>query len=131
MVPTQATKMIPTYPVGALVMPSQFIPMNPVLLQQALAILVLAIIYLGYEPPKATFFEQKATTSAEAENNVASEIGQMNKTMSQITNELTHLRISQGQNNKFQRKIQALTTTTMVKTTTRISIEITIWEITT
>ena len=59
--------------------------------------------YLGYEPPKATFFEQKATSLAETDNSFASEFGQMKKTMSQMNNELTHLRFLQGQSNNFQR----------------------------
>ena len=39
----------------------------------------------------------------ETDNNLISEVGQMKKTMSQMNNELTHLRFSQGQNNNFQR----------------------------
>ena len=82
-------------------MPSQFIPMNPIPPQRAPVVLVPTITYPRYESPKVVFFEQKAATSIEAENNIASKIGQMKKTMSQITNKLTHLRFSQGHNNKF------------------------------
>ena len=74
--------MIPTYPIGTSVIPSQFIPINLVPLQQALAIQILAIAYSRYEPPKSSFFEQTETSSMEAENNLTSEIGQMMKTMS-------------------------------------------------
>ncbi len=57
MVPTQNNTMVPTYPTRAQVMPSQFIPMNLVPLQEALVILVPTITYTRYEPPKATLFE--------------------------------------------------------------------------
>lgn len=84
------------------VMPSQFILINPIPVQQAPTILVPTITYPRYEPPRSTFFEQKATTSIEVENNFASEIGQMKKTMSQITIKLTHLKLSQANNNNCQ-----------------------------
>ena len=66
--------------------------MNLVPLQLAPTLQNLMITYLEYEPPKTTFFEQKAATSMEEDNNLISEFGQMKKTMSQINNNLMHLR---------------------------------------
>lgn len=57
MVPSQANTIVLTYPTRTQVMPIQFIPMNPIPLQHAPNVLVPTITYLGYEPPKATFFE--------------------------------------------------------------------------
>ncbi len=67
--------------------------MNLVPLQQAPIVPVLVITYPIYEPPKVSFFEKKAATSTQLENNDTSKIDQIKKTMSQITNELTHLRL--------------------------------------
>ena len=77
--------------------------MNLVPLQQAPAPQNQAITYPRYEPPKIVFFEQKAIVPLETDNNLILEVGQMKKMMSQMNNELTHLRLSQGKNNNFQR----------------------------
>ena len=81
MLPTQAIITMPTYPTTKPMMPSQFIPMNPVPLQQVPAPQNSSLTYPGYEPPKDAFFEQKATAPTEADNSFTSEFGQMRKTM--------------------------------------------------
>ncbi len=103
MLPVQSVPTIPTYPVRAPTVPSQFIPMNPIPLQQVLAPQTQVITYPVDEPPKTTFFEQKVMVLVEVDNNLLSEVGQMKKTMSQMNNELIRLKLSQGQNNNFQR----------------------------
>ena len=50
------------------------------------------ITYPVYEPPKTTFFEQKAAVPMEEDNNLISEFGQIKKNMSQMNNKLMHLR---------------------------------------
>ena len=103
MPPTQAVATIPTYPIGAPPMPSQFIPVNPVPIQQVPAPQNPPLTYPGYDPPKAAFFEKKVTVPTEPDNSFISELDQVKRTMSQMNNELTRLRMSQGQNNNFQR----------------------------
>lgn len=96
MLPAQAIVATPTYLATTPAMPSQFIPMNPVPLQQVPAPQNLTLTYPRYEPPKAPFFEQKITVPApaEADNSFVSEFDQMKKTMSQMNNEMTRLRLS-------------------------------------
>ena len=64
--------------------------------------------YLGYESQKTIFFEQKAATSAEEENNMAREFKAMKETMSLLSNELikTKLNSSRNQGN-HQRQLAA------------------------
>ena len=98
MVLTQASTIIITYHDRVQVIPSQFIPLNPILLQKTLVVTGQSITYSGYEPTKYSLFEQKVATSTKTKNNITIELGQMKKTMSQITNEITYLRLSQGHN---------------------------------
>ena len=95
---------MPTYLMGAPIVPSQFIPMNPVPLQQEPTPQSHALAYLGYEPPKIDFFEKQVIVPMETDNNLILEVGQMKKTMSQMNNELTRLRLSQGKKQQLPKE---------------------------
>ena len=52
------------------------------------------IKYSRYEPQKTTFFEQKATTPAKEEKNMAREFKNMKEMMSLLSNEIIKIKLN-------------------------------------
>lgn len=63
---------------------------------------LVALTYLGYDPPKTTFFEKNVAPHTEIENNMANEFEVIKKMMSRLSNELTRVKLSQGKNQNYQ-----------------------------
>lgn len=60
----------------------QYQPQAPISAQPYVTTTTTSLTYPGYEPPKATFFEQKVAPHIEAENSLANDFEVMKKKMS-------------------------------------------------
>lgn len=97
---------VSNYQIGQQATRFQYQPQVPILAQPLVAAIPVALTYPGYEPPQTTFFEKKAVQNVEAESSLANEFEVMKKMMSQLSNKLTRVKLSQGQNQNYQRPTQ-------------------------
>ena len=100
--PTNIASVLPPYQAAPRVFVPHYQLQIHISMQNYATTPLVALTYPRYELPKVAFFDKKAAPQEEPETNMASEFEVMKKKMSQLSDELTKMKLSQGQNQNYQ-----------------------------